>query len=73
MIRSNQSYLTSLSKIFISRLIGIEGIMAVSSSDKLGFDLIRSAFQEKYVQNKESFYDSFKSEIRKQQMCEKKK
>ena len=72
-IRSNQSYLTSLSKIFISRLIGIEGIMAVSSSDKLGFDLIRSAFQEKYVQNKESFYDSFKSEIRKQQMCEKKK
>ncbi|MDA9152872.1 hypothetical protein N9N83_00940 [Candidatus Pelagibacter sp.] len=72
-IRNNPSYTSTLSKIFISRLIGIEGIMAVSSSDKLGIELIRSALKEKYVQNKESFYDSFKNEIRKQQMCEKNK
>ncbi|MBD1144003.1 hypothetical protein IDH14_04875 [Pelagibacterales bacterium SAG-MED33] len=72
-LQNNSSYMSSLSKIFISRLIGIEGIMAVSSSDKLGIDLIKSAFKEEYVQNKESFYDSFKNEIRKQQICEKKK
>ena len=33
-----------LLKIFISRLIGVEGVMAVSSSDKLSFNLFFSAF-----------------------------
>ena len=31
-----------LLKIFISRLIGVEGVMAVSSSDKLSFNLFFS-------------------------------
>tara|TARA_B100000989_G_scaffold298957_1_gene291379 strand:+ start:5031 stop:6503 length:1473 start_codon:yes stop_codon:yes gene_type:complete len=61
--------LLGVSKILISRLIGIEGIMTVSSSDKLGFELLDKAIKEKYSNQQESFYDTFKNEIRKQQAC----
>ncbi len=56
-------------KIFISRLIGIEGVMAVSSSDKLGFKLLQSSLNEKFVRGENSFYDKFKNETRTKRDC----
>ncbi len=56
-------------KIFISRLIGIEGVMAVSSSDELSFKLLQSALNEKFVRGENSFYDKFKNENRTKRDC----
>ena len=55
--------------VFISRLIGIEGIMAVSSSNQLGFKLLRDAFSEKFKKNEDSFYNSFKKDFRVKSSC----
>jgi len=43
--------------LFIDRWVGIEGVMAVSSSPKLGWDLWREAWREKYLETATSFYD----------------
>ena len=43
---------------FIDRWVGIEGVMAVSSSDKLGWNLWREAWQEQYREGLLSIYDS---------------
>lgn len=55
--------------VFISRLIGIEGIMAVSSSNQLGFKLLRDAYGEKFKKNEDSFYNSFKKDFRVKSSC----
>ena len=65
MVRSSERVF----RIFISRLIGIEGIMAVSSSDKLGFNLFHSALNEKFNRGENSFYDKFKKESRTYKDC----
>ena len=65
LIRSSERVL----KIFISRLIGVEGIMAVSSSDLLSFKLFYSALNEKYERGENSFYDEFKNENRTMKDC----
>ena len=65
MVRSSERVF----RIFISRLIGIEGIMAVSSSDKLGFNLFHSALNEKFNRGENSFYDKFKNESRTYKDC----
>ena len=50
----NNKYL----KIFVSRLIGIEGVMAVQSLDNKGYDLIKASLKEKISSNnKISFFD----------------
>lgn len=43
--------------LFIDRWVGIEGVMAVSSSKKLGWDLWQQAWQEKYLEGTLSLYD----------------
>ena len=43
--------------------------MAVSSSDELGFKLIQSALNEKFVRGENSFYDKFKNENRTKKDC----
>jgi hypothetical protein len=43
--------------LFLDRWIGIEGVMAVSSYPDKGWDLWENAWQEKYSDNKTSFYD----------------
>lgn len=43
--------------LFIDRWVGIEGVMAVSSSGKLGWDLWRQAWNEKYLEGTLSLYD----------------
>ncbi len=43
--------------LFVDRWVGIDGVMAVSSSPKLGWDLWREAFREKYSERTTSFYD----------------
>lgn len=43
--------------LFIDRWVGIEGVMAVSSSDRLGWDLWREGWQEKFQEGKLSLYD----------------
>lgn len=43
--------------LFIDRWVGIEGVMAVSSSDRLGWDLWREAWQEKFQEGQLSLYD----------------
>ncbi len=57
----NNKYL----KIFLSRLIGIEGVMAVQSLDNKGFDLIKNALKETTNStNGISFFDSLKNDQR---------
>lgn len=56
--------INGIATVLISRLIGIEGIMAVSSSEQLSFQLLSDAFKEKFTINKNSFYNSFKKENR---------
>ena len=58
-----------LLKIFISRLIGVEGIMAVSSNNNLSFNLFFSALNEKFIRGENSFYDKFKNEKRTTSKC----
>ena len=43
--------------LFIDRWVGIEGVLAVSSSNKLGWDLWREAWQEKFKEGELSLYD----------------
>jgi len=43
--------------LFLDRWVGIEGVMAVSSYPKQGWDLWRQAWKEEYNENKMSFYD----------------
>lgn len=45
--------------LFIDRWVGIEGVMAVSSSDKLGWDLWHQAWQEKFRDGELSLYDRY--------------
>jgi hypothetical protein len=45
--------------LFIDRWVGIEGVMAVSSSDKLGWDLWHEAWQEKFRDGELSLYDRY--------------
>ncbi len=43
--------------LMLDRLVGIEGAMAVSSYPKLGWDLWKKAWKEKYSNHGTSFYD----------------
>ena len=43
--------------LFIDRWVGIEGVLAVSSSKKLGWDLWREAWKEEYNERQLSLYD----------------
>jgi hypothetical protein len=43
--------------LFIDRWVGIEGVLAVSSSQKTGWDLWRQAWGEIYSDHSTSFYD----------------
>jgi len=54
--------LDKLFRILISRLIGIEGVMYVSSSDKLEFKFIFFCNKIKLVRSQNGFYDNFKDE-----------
>ena len=45
-------------QLFIDRWVGIEGVMAVSSYEGLGWGLLETAAQETYSENKLSFYDA---------------
>ncbi|PKO60732.1 MAG: hypothetical protein CVU24_11765 [Betaproteobacteria bacterium HGW-Betaproteobacteria-18] len=47
------------SPLFMDRWVGIEGVMAVSSSDKLGWSLWREAWQEKFRAGELSLYDRY--------------
>jgi len=66
------NYFSRISKIIISRLIGIEGIMAVSSSQSLSLELFYDAVNEKFVRGEGSFYDKFKNVDRTQEDCKQK-
>jgi hypothetical protein len=53
-----QSYVNDLTTpLFIDRWVGIEGVMAVSNSPKLGWDLWQEAWREKYSEHATSYYD----------------
>jgi len=43
--------------LFVDRWVGIEGVLAVSSHDALGWDLWRQAWAERYTESSTSFYD----------------
>lgn len=43
--------------LLLDRWVGMEGVMAVSSSPRLGWNLWREAWDEKYSENVMSFYD----------------
>jgi len=43
--------------VFLDRWVGIEGMIAVSTSDKKGWKLFQKAINEKYDEKKTSFYD----------------
>ncbi len=44
--------------VFLDRWVGIEGVMAVSSSPALGWDLWQEAWNEKFQEGRLSLYDS---------------
>jgi len=44
--------------LFLDRWVGIEGVLAVSSYSGKGWDLFWAGLQEKYHENRLSFYDS---------------
>jgi hypothetical protein len=44
--------------LFLNRWVGIEGVMAVSSSPRLGWGLWRDAWQERYSETTMGFYDT---------------
>jgi hypothetical protein len=44
--------------VFIDRWVGIEGVMAVSSSEELGWNLWREAWREKFQEGQLTLYDS---------------
>ena len=48
----------STTPLFIDRWVGMEGVMAVSSYPKLGWELWHTALKETYDENQSSFYDS---------------
>lgn len=43
--------------LFIDRWVGIEGVMAISSSDRLGWDLWKEAWQEEFKEGELSLFD----------------
>jgi hypothetical protein len=43
--------------LFLDRWVGIEGVLAVSSSPKLGMDIWKAAWSEKYEEGKLTLYD----------------
>ena len=43
--------------VFLDRWVGIEGVMAVSSSEELGWDLWSEAWREKFQEGRLSLYD----------------
>jgi hypothetical protein len=43
--------------LFVDRWVGIEGVLAVSSHEGLGWDLWRQAWAERYTESSTSFYD----------------
>ena len=44
--------------VFLDRWVGIEGVMAVSSSEELGWDLWSEAWREKFQEGRLSLYES---------------
>jgi len=44
--------------LLLNRWVGIEGVLSVSSSNRLGWALWREAWSEKYSENTMGFYDS---------------
>ena len=46
------------SSVFLDRWVGIEGVMAVSSSEELGWDLWSEAWREKFQEGRLSLYES---------------
>lgn len=45
------------SPLFLDRWVGIEGVMAVSSNPKIGWNLWNDAWRERYSESAMSFYD----------------
>ena len=43
--------------LFIDRWVGIEGVMAVASNSKCGWNLWQEAWKERYSENTMSFFD----------------
>ena len=54
-INNNINFMTK--PLFIDRWVGIEGVMAVASSQKVGWDLWHEALREKFSEGTMSFYD----------------
>ena len=48
----------SSSVLFLDRWVGIDGVMSISSYNKLGLDLWNKAWKEKFKDNGTSFYDT---------------
>jgi hypothetical protein len=44
--------------LFLDRWVGIEGVMAVSSNSKVGWQLWKEAWKERYSEKTMSFYDT---------------
>jgi hypothetical protein len=59
MMDATASVATDVSKrMFIDRWVGIEGVLAVSSANGLGWELWREAWREKFQEGRMTLYDS---------------
>lgn len=57
-INSSESVHSMTTPLFIDRWVGMEGVMAVSSYQKLDWGLWKTALKEVYNENETSFYDN---------------
>ncbi|MCD4756681.1 MAG: hypothetical protein K8R39_00235 [Arcobacteraceae bacterium] len=49
----------SIFHLIVSRSVGMEGVLAISTQENLGWNIFSEALSEKYDESKTSFYDSF--------------
>ncbi|OFZ29738.1 MAG: hypothetical protein A2622_10995 [Bdellovibrionales bacterium RIFCSPHIGHO2_01_FULL_40_29] len=54
-IKKNMTH--NMAVLFIDRIVGIEGVLAISNHPGLGWDLFKTAIGEKYYLSGTSFYD----------------
>jgi hypothetical protein len=50
---------TNIFHLIVSRSVGMEGVLSISTQENLGWNVFREALSEKYDENKTSFYDNF--------------
>jgi len=55
--------IVSIPHLFVVRSVGMEGVLAISTQNNLGWTMFKKALSEKYDENKTSFYDKLVNSV----------